>query len=152
MKNFSAADKELAAIDPLAGLTVLPVTSKLSSDSKASVPAISTSTSSRKAKSSKDEQKKERSKKSTPAEKPTSERVACDLAAIYPQPGMEFSFEEIRAKRMVERNNAMDTWHRWEWTEKWEEETKRTGGECDATVPEMRCPSDIFPISYDALL
>lgn len=131
-KNFSASDKELASIDPLQGLVVLPSSSQTDTAPKpmAAFASSSASSSVRKSKSSKDEQGKSKSKKSSaPAEKPTSERVACDLAAIYPQPGLEFSFEELKMKRMLEREIGLDSWHTWQWKTEWEAETSRTGRE-----------------------
>lgn len=120
-RNFSVADRNLAAIDPLEGLTVLPIAST-------SKPATVKSSSSSAKLSSKKSKKKDEPK--VPAPKPTSERVACDLVAIYPQPGVEFSFEELAMRRRCEREgDVVSSWGGWEWAAAWQEETARTGSE-----------------------
>ena len=138
-KNFSSADRNLASIDPLEGLTVLPSASTVKA---AAAPSKSTSKSSssstKKSKSKKDEPK-------VPAPKPTSERVACDLAAIYPQPGVEFSFEELMMRKRLERDgDVANSWNGWEWNEAWKEETSRTGSESKTLGPDAR-HADVEP-------
>lgn len=64
----------------------------------------------------------------TPGEKP-KERVAVSLRLIYPSPGVEYSFEELKAKSRKEKylEEEVESWNGWEWREKWEEEVERTG-------------------------
>lgn len=125
-KNFSSADRNLASIDPLEGLTVLPTSTSAPPKPAASSSKSSTKLSSKKSKSKKDEAK-------VPAPKPTSERVACDLSAIYPEPGFEYSFEELMMRKRFEKEgDVAASWNGWEWDEAWREETARTGSECES--------------------
>lgn len=122
-KNFSSTDRQLAAVDPLEGLSVVSAESQSAPKVKA---AKSTSSATGSKKSSKSKEDKAVKK---PSEKPTSERVACDLAAIYPAPGVEFSIEELMMKKRAQR---VDAWSTWTWRTQWEEETRRTGREPSA--------------------
>lgn len=55
------------------------------------------------------------------------ERTACDLKAVYPESGVEFSFEELKLRK--NRNKyEVDSWSEWEWFGAWKEEVSRTGG------------------------
>lgn len=109
-KNYPPEDLSLSTIDPLEALPSLPVPpvkprAKSSSSSKkgttAGVKVPSTST----------------------------ERVACDLKAIYPSPGVEISFEELKWRsRGGAYVQSVESWNGWEAFAPWKEEVERTGG------------------------
>lgn len=150
-KNYGASDAGLVARDPLEGLEVLPRaasasgssardksrsssregdkdkegarkvrTVKKTASSSSSSSTAASSTSKSKAPSSKAASS---SSSADPAAKP-KERVAINLAEIYPNETDEFSPEEVRARRHVE---AMRTWGGWEWAAQWDDEVARTG-------------------------
>ncbi|BGP35745.1 protein kinase [Rhodotorula toruloides] len=146
-KNYSSSDADLVARDPLEGLQVLASSSstakmvKTSSSSAAGAKdperkvrkeKVASPSSSASASSSTKIRSSSSSKSSSasidPSAKP-KERVACNLHAVYPKPGTEFSFEEIKAARRKKKYVVEDVerWNGWEWAEKWDEECQRTG-------------------------
>lgn len=79
--------------------------------------------------------------------------MACDLAAIYPQPGVEHSFEElIMQKRMAKDGAVADSWTGWEWNEAWKEETARTGSEFGSSLNALRAGLTLRLTRRDKLL
>jgi hypothetical protein len=48
---------------------------------------------------------------------------------IYPSPGVEFSFEELKAQSKKEKyiEEEVERWNGWEWRVQWEEEVQRRG-------------------------
>lgn len=58
-----------------------------------------------------------------------AEAIGCDIRAVYPSEGVEFSFEEIKVMRNAEYREAADGWNGWEWLEAWTAEVARTGRE-----------------------
>ncbi|KPV73066.1 uncharacterized protein RHOBADRAFT_55300 [Rhodotorula graminis WP1] len=148
-KNYGASDAGLVARDPLEGLEVLPRAGASSSGAgksrsssregdkdkdgarkvrsvkkpaSSSSTSVSSSSSSSKGKTASSKPASS-SSSADPAAKP-KERVAINLAEIYPNETDEFSPEEVRARKHVE---ATRTWGGWEWAAQWDEETARTG-------------------------
>ncbi|KAM0789898.1 hypothetical protein ACM66B_006740 [Microbotryomycetes sp. NB124-2] len=122
--NFSVDDQQLASFDPLAGLDNLPSIAPESVN--ASAPIASTSSSARRS-GSKPRKDDKKSNSSASAAKPTSERTAVNLSLVYPEPGVEFSFEELRLRARIARlGGSADGWHAWECRSAYEEETRRT--------------------------
>ncbi|GAA5857604.1 hypothetical protein JCM9279_006482 [Rhodotorula babjevae] len=142
-KNYGASDADLVARDPLEGLEVLPRvgasareksrsssregdkdkegarkvrTVKKTASSSSSFTSSATASKSKAASSAS-------SSSADPAAKP-KERVAINLAEIYPNETDEFSPEEVRARKHVE---AARTWGGWEWAALWDDEVARTG-------------------------
>ncbi|BGO96013.1 hypothetical protein NBRC10512_006703 [Rhodotorula toruloides] len=145
-KNYSSSDADLIARDPLEGLQVLASSSaatkvKSSSSSSAGnvkdaerkvkkekVASSSTTSASSTSKTRASSSSRPSPSASTDSSAKPKERVACNLHAVYPKPGTEFSFEEIKAARRKKKYVVEDVerWNGWEWAEKWDEECKRT--------------------------
>lgn len=56
-----------------------------------------------------------------------AEAIGCDIRAVYPSEGVEFSFEEIKIQRRAAYQDEADSWNGWEWLEPWTAEVERTG-------------------------
>ncbi|GAA5845993.1 hypothetical protein JCM11251_001715 [Rhodosporidiobolus azoricus] len=153
-KNYSASDVDLLTRDPLEGLEVLPRASSSSSKVRSGSSSMerkekerlsghSRSKSGGSSHRSLSSSQKPSSSSSTPAstsqsasskpsastgEKP-KERVAVSLRLLYPAPGEEYSFEELKAKSRREKYVVEDVerWNGWEWREKWEAEVVNRG-------------------------
>ncbi|SGY81412.1 BQ5605_C009g05496 [Microbotryum silenes-dioicae] len=130
-KNYSSADSHLSTIDPLDGLVVIAppkprvkASSISGSSSTSSTKVAAPSTASASNTSAAPSSSKTTKGKKEPAPKPTSEKVACDLRAIYPDSKSEFSFEELMMKK---RGGKVMGWIGWEWAEAWSEEMMRRG-------------------------
>ena len=105
-KNYSQADSSLSAIDPLQSIPPVATKPKVSSSKR-----LKSSSSSAKAKD---------------GEKPAEFRT-CDLGAVYPEPGKEYSFEELKLQRRAEYAAVTESWNGWQWYGAWKAETERTG-------------------------
>ncbi|KAL8280139.1 hypothetical protein RQP46_007469 [Phenoliferia psychrophenolica] len=46
-----------------------------------------------------------------------AEAIGCDIHAVYPSEGVEFSFEEIKIQRRQAYQAEADSWNGWEWLE-----------------------------------
>ncbi|GAA5917372.1 hypothetical protein JCM5296_003800 [Sporobolomyces johnsonii] len=129
-KNYPSTDSELAARDPLENLE-LPRASgdkekkKSSSSRSKSASSSSSSSSSRNKSKSTSASSSAMPPPAAAADKP-KERVAVDLKAIYPSPGVEYSFEELRARNGRYQEEA-ESWGGWEARQEWEEEVARSG-------------------------
>ncbi|CEQ41106.1 SPOSA6832_02804 [Sporobolomyces salmonicolor] len=128
-KNYPSTDSELAARDPLENLDLPHASSekekKKSSSNRSKSVASSTSSSSSRAKSKSTSASSAMPPPASSGDKP-KERVAVDLKAIYPSPGVEYSFEELRARNGRYKEEA-ETWGGWEARHEWEEEVARLG-------------------------
>ncbi|GAA6059120.1 hypothetical protein JCM10212_003867 [Sporobolomyces blumeae] len=132
-KNYSSADVDLLSRDPLENLEVLapPAKEKKKVSGSSGDKKVRSSSSSSSAGSSKTRSKASSSASTAasgsasaaPGEK--KERVAIDLRAIYPAPGVEYSFEELKARKRFQ--DEADTWNGWESFSAWSEEVSRTG-------------------------
>ncbi|KAK4048695.1 protein kinase [Microbotryomycetes sp. JL201] len=145
--NFSADDQQLAHVDPLAGLENLPSSAP---DPVASASATVAPSHSRKgsSKGKRDDKKPN----ATAATKPTSERTAVNLGAVYPQPGMEFSFEELMlTSRMAQPGELTDGWSLWEHRSAYDEETRRTARNSYFIDPETSYPLTRHPVTDEPL-
>ncbi|KAK4704341.1 hypothetical protein P7C70_g1868, partial [Phenoliferia sp. Uapishka_3] len=56
-----------------------------------------------------------------------AEAIGCDIRAVYPSEGVEFSFEEIKIQRRQEYLDEADSWNGWEWLQAWTAEVERSG-------------------------
>ncbi|GAA5993180.1 hypothetical protein JCM11641_003656 [Rhodosporidiobolus odoratus] len=156
-KNYSASDVDLLTRDPLEGLEVLPRTSSSSaaktrtssrdrsatvgekkerSGSSSSRSKSSSSSSAKSSSSSRQPSASAVASANTPisssagatGEKP-KERVSVSLRALYPEAGVEYSFEELKARGKRERYlvKEVEEWNGWEWCKQWNEEVERKG-------------------------
>ncbi|KAM0754458.1 hypothetical protein T439DRAFT_376938 [Meredithblackwellia eburnea MCA 4105] len=55
------------------------------------------------------------------------EAIGCDIMAVYPPGGGEFSFEEIKCMRNPQYEESARTWNGWQWLDAWTKETERKG-------------------------
>lgn len=131
-KNYSEVDLGLSAIDPLLNLPLPPIASTSTSASTATAGATtatakprlkSTSSSTSIKKSSSGSKAASTSKVSSTG----TEKVACDLKAIYPAPGIEISFEELKLRSNA--SYSIDGMNGWEYAYIWREEVARKGCE-----------------------
>ncbi|SCV74798.1 BQ2448_7827 [Microbotryum intermedium] len=128
-KNYSSADSHLSTIDPLDGLVIIaPPKTKVKASSTTSTSTTTSSTqvasssvASTRTSATVPSKSSKGKKEVTP--KPTSEKVACDLRAIYPDSKSEFSFEELMMKK---RGGKVMNWMGWEWAEVWKKEMGRS--------------------------
>ncbi|GAA6038721.1 hypothetical protein JCM8097_002365 [Rhodosporidiobolus ruineniae] len=142
-KNYSAGDVDLLTRDPLEGLEVLPRASAGSSSKSRNGGSSSSSTQARtksSSSSSRSSSSKTASSSSASAaaagEKP-KERVAVNMRLLYPKEGVEYSFEELKARSREAKylKREVEEWDGWEHREKWdkeERERKRGRYEIDA--------------------
>ena len=138
-KNYSEGDLGLSAIDPLLNLPLPPIASTSASTLTAGTTSTTAPTKPRlKSTSSSTSIKKSSSSSSGSKAASTSkvsstgtEKVACDLKAIYPAPGIEISFEELKLRSNA--SYSIDGMYEWEYTTVWREEIARKGSESGST-------------------
>ncbi|KAK4054049.1 protein kinase [Microbotryomycetes sp. JL221] len=162
LKNFSSQDQELlATFDPLAGLENLPPVSTTTESNQPSTAVASgarakasssSSSSSRKSGSTRMKKDDKAISSSSANVKPTSERTAVVLSAVYPAPGVEYSFEELMMmRRQKEMGNAFDSWHAWEHRAAYEHEIERAAITTYFIDPVTTFPLLEHPVSGDTL-
>lgn len=118
-KNYSKEDLDLSSLDPLSALPPPPPASSTIAIPPKLVRAKSSSKSTSTLSSSS-------GKKIEAVKSAGTERVACDLKSIYPSPGVEFSFEEIKLASNPRYSSIIDTWNDWEHFEAWSKEVAVT--------------------------
>ena len=118
----------MSAIDPLLNLEIPLVTSTSSTTGSGASKAVEKEVKGKIKSTSSTNLKKSSASSSSKAlpTKPGTERVACDLKSIYPAPGIEISFEELKLASLV--SYAVDGIERWEFVSEWREEMGRKGG------------------------
>lgn len=125
-KNYSEGDLGLSALDPLLNLELPSAGS--TTTTKPKLKSTSSSTSLKKSSSSSTASSSKGAATTTSKVSSTgTERVACDLKSIYPAPGIEISFEELKLRS----NGAysISAMQGWEYESAWAKEVKRKGCE-----------------------